>query len=153
MQDITRAAERYDAHFVTQLTASGSELELAILCLDPSPFVDASLACGRAAALFSATLTPPGYYRKVLGCPDARAVALESPFPPENLGLYCLPVSTRYREREASVSAISDALAVLARGKWETIWRFSELCLSETGLDRSLDPLPGDRDAGAGKRP
>ena len=117
MQDITRAAERYDAHFVTQLTASGSELELAILCLDPSPFVDASLACGRAAALFSATLTPPGYYRNVLGCPDARAVALESPFPPENLGLYCLPVSTRYRDREASVSAISDALAVLARGK------------------------------------
>ena len=102
---------------MTQLTASGSELELAILCLDPSPFVDASLACGRAAALFSATLTPPGYYRNVLGCPDARAVALESPFPPENLGLYCLPVSTRYRDREASVSAISDALAVLARGK------------------------------------
>ena len=27
----------------------------------------------------------------MLGCPDARAVALESPFPPEHLGLYCLP--------------------------------------------------------------
>ena len=117
VQDMTRAAERYDDHFVTQLTVYGSELEWSILCLDPSPFVDASLSCGRAAAMFSATLTPPGYYRSVLGCPDARAVALESPFPPENLGLYCLPVSTRYRDREASVSAISDALAVLAQGK------------------------------------
>ena len=117
VQDMTRAAERYDSHFVTQLTVYGSELEWSILCLDPSPFVDASLACGRAAAMFSATLTPPGYYRSVLGCPDARAVALESPFPPENLGLYCLPVSTRYRDREASVTAISDALAVLAQGK------------------------------------
>ena len=39
-------------------------------------FVDASLSAGRAAALFSATLTPPGYYRTVLGCPEARAVAL-----------------------------------------------------------------------------
>lgn len=117
VQDMTRSAERYDAHFVTQLTAYGSDLELSILCLDPSPFVDASLACGRAAAMFSATLTPPGYYKTVLGCPDARAVALESPFPAEHLGLYCLPVSTRYRDREKSVTAISDALAVLANGK------------------------------------
>lgn len=117
VQDMTRSAERYDEHFVTQLTAYGSDLELSILCLDPSPFVDASLACGRAAAMFSATLTPPGYYKNVLGCPEARAVALESPFPAEHLGLYCLPVSTRYRDRERSVSAISDALAVLANGK------------------------------------
>lgn len=118
VQDLTRTAERYDSHFVTQLTAYGSELTLALLCLDPSPFVDASLAAGRSAALFSATLTPPGYYRSVLGCPDARAVALESPFPPENLGLYCLPtISTRYRHREGSVSAISGALAALVRGK------------------------------------
>lgn len=118
VQDITRAADRYDTHFVTQLTARGSELELELLCLDPSAFVDASLGCGRAAALFSATLTPPGYYRGVLGCPDARAVALESPFPPDHLGLYCLPgISTRYRDREASIPAVSDALAALAGGK------------------------------------
>ena len=118
VQDVLRAAERYDEHFATQLTARGSELELQLLCLDPSPFVDASLSTGRAAALFSATLTPPGYYRTVLGCPEARAVALESPFPPENLGLYCLPsISTRYRQREASIRPISDALAALASGR------------------------------------
>ena len=118
IQDITRAAERYDSHFITQLTAHGSELELHLLCLDPAPFVDASLAAGRSAALFSATLTPPGYYRSVLGCADARAVALNSPFPAENLGLYCLPdISTRYRDRGSSVPAVSDALACLAQSK------------------------------------
>ncbi len=58
VQDLVRAAERYDSHFVTQLTARGSELELQLLCLDPAPFVDASLSTGRSAALFSATLTP-----------------------------------------------------------------------------------------------
>ena len=80
VQDIARAAERYDSHFVTQLTARGRELELQLLCLDPAPFVDASLAAGRSAALFSATLAPPSFYRSVLGCSDARAVALDSPF-------------------------------------------------------------------------
>ena len=118
VQDILRAAERYDEHFAAQLTARGSDLELQLLCLDPSPFVDASLSAGRAAALFSATLTPPGYYRTVLGCPEARAVALESPFPAENLGLYCLPsISTRYRQRDASIRPISDALAALASSR------------------------------------
>ncbi len=118
LQDIARAADRYDSHFVTQLTARGSELELHLLCLDPAPFVDASLAAGRSAALFSATLAPPTFYRSVLGCAEARAVALPSPFPPENLGLYCLPgISTRYRQREASVPAVADALAALARGR------------------------------------
>lgn len=75
-------------------------------------------AAGGLPALFSATLTPPGYYRNVLGCPDARAVALESPFPPQHLGLYCLPsISTRYRDREASIRPLSDALAAMAKGK------------------------------------
>ena len=69
LQDIARAADRYDSHFVTQLTARGSELELHLLCLDPAPFVDASLAAGRSAALFSATLTPPAFYRNVLAAP------------------------------------------------------------------------------------
>ena len=118
VQDLVRAAERYDSHFVTQLTARGSELELQLLCLDPAPFVDASLSTGRSATLFSATLTPPAYYRSVLGCADARAVALESPFPAGNLGLFCLPgISTRYRDRERSVQSVSDALARLAQSR------------------------------------
>ena len=125
VQDITRAAERYDSHFVTQLTARGRELELQLLCLDPAPFVDASLAAGRSAALFSATLAPPSFYRSVLGCSDARAVALDSPFPAENLGLYCLPnISTRYRDREASVQAVSDALAQLVQARTGNYFAF-----------------------------
>lgn len=48
-QDLLRAAERFDSHFAAQLTVFGSELVLELLCLDPAPFVDASLACGRAA--------------------------------------------------------------------------------------------------------
>ena len=67
--------------------------------------------------VFSATLTPPGYYRSVLGCPDARAVALESPFRPNIWALLPPCISTRYRDREASVQAVSDALAALARAK------------------------------------
>ena len=60
VQDVTRAAERYDEHFVTQLTARGSELYLHLLCLDPAPFVDGSLAKGRTRRRSSA---PPSLRR------------------------------------------------------------------------------------------
>ena len=62
LQDITRAAERYDAHFVTQLTARGSELEWELLCLDPAPFVDASLAAGRATTAPCWAVPMPGLW-------------------------------------------------------------------------------------------
>ena len=113
-----RVAEQYDAHSVSQWTARGSELEIQLLCLDPSDFVQKSLNRGRSAVLFSATITPPNYYKTVLGCGSATAVALPSPFPTEHLGLYCLGnVSTRYRDRAASLSPIAQALAAMVQAR------------------------------------
>ena len=61
-----------------------------------------------------------------------------SPFPPENLGLFCLPgISTRYRQREASVPAVADALAALAKGKTGNYLAFSPATLFAAGV-RSL---------------
>jgi Rad3-related DNA helicase len=110
-----RVAETFDAHFVLQLSAFGSELRAAQLCLDPSAFLQQNFALGCAAVLFSATLSPAGYYRDLCGIPDARAVALKSPFPPQNLGLWCLDqVSTRYRDRESSLDHVVSALHTMA---------------------------------------
>lgn len=123
VQDILRASERYDEHFAAQLTARGSDLELQLLCLDPSPFVDASLSAGRAAALFSATLTPPGYYRTVLGCPEARAVALESPFLQKISGSTVCPPSPPATASGTPASGPSRTPSRRWRpAGWATIW-------------------------------
>ncbi|MCI2046155.1 MAG: ATP-dependent DNA helicase [Faecalibacterium sp.] len=118
LRDFLRTAEGYDTHYVTQLSAHGAELTVSLLCLDPSEFLKKCFACGRAAVLFSATIAPPGYYRSILGCAEARAVALKSPFAPEHLGLFCLQnVSTRYRDRENSLAAITQALYAMATAR------------------------------------
>lgn len=107
-----RVAETFDDHFVLQATAFGSDVRLTQLCLDPSAFLQQNFALGRATVLFSATLAPPSYYKDLCGLPDARAVALKSPFPQENFALYCAcNVSTRYRDREAACAQIADYLA------------------------------------------
>ena len=111
-----RVAETFDDHFVLQLSAYGSQVRASLLCLDPSAFLAADFALGRAAVLFSATLTPASYYKDLCGLPQARAVALRSPFSQENMALLCAQsVSTRYRDRENSISAIAGYLAAMVR--------------------------------------
>ena len=113
-----RVSDTFDDHFVLQVAARGSEVRASMLCLDPSAFLESDFAKGRAAVLFSATLAPAGYYKDLCGLPDARAVALRSPFPQENLGLWCArQVSTRYKDREASIAQVAELLAVMVRGR------------------------------------
>lgn len=110
-----RVADTFDNHFVLQMSAVGSEVRAAMLCLDPSDFLAADFAKGRAAVLFSATLAPAGYYKDLCGLPDARTVALRSPFDPANMGLWCArQVSTRYKDRADSIAKVSDLLDVMA---------------------------------------
>ena len=113
-----RVADGYDEHYITQVSLTGGQVLARQLCLDPSDFLNASFALGRAAVLFSATLAPPSYYRDILGCPEARCVALPSPFPRENLGLFCAcRVSTTYRSRAASLDEVCRLLAAMTEGR------------------------------------
>lgn len=111
-----RIYELYDEHFTTMLSPSKSELKVQLLCLDASPFVDASMALGRASILFSATLSPVDYFIRTLGCEDsAKRIFLESPFPQENLCLLCADgISTRYADRQRTLSEVCEMIVQTA---------------------------------------
>ena len=113
-----RVADTFDDHFVLQITASGSEVRAAQLCLDPSAFLADNFTLGRAAVLFSATLAPASYYKDLCGVAEARAVALRSPFPAGNQGLFCIGnVSTRYKDRDTSLAAVAESLAAMVQAQ------------------------------------
>ena len=49
---------------------------------------------------------------------EARAVALRSPFPAGNQGLFCIGnVSTRYKDRDASLAIVEESLATMVRAR------------------------------------
>ena len=49
---------------------------------------------------------------------EARAVALRSPFPAGNQGLFCIGnVSTRYKDRDASLAIVAESLATMVRAR------------------------------------
>lgn len=65
---------------------------LTLRCLDASEHVAALTKRLSGAAFFSATLTPLPLYRAMLGGDEEDALlALESPFPRENLRVVALP--------------------------------------------------------------
>ncbi len=74
---------------------------LKLLCVNPAKSLGECMGKGRAGVLFSATLLPISYYKKLLGAaPEDAAVYAESSFDRERLGVFVgRDVTSRYRRR------------------------------------------------------
>jgi len=112
-----RTAELFDDHFVTLSQPIGykkkTSLKIRLYCINPARLLREGLERSKSALLFSATLTPPEYYRTLLGTSeDAHLIKLPSPFPSENLGVYIARrISTTYRKRQSSYDQVVDIIA------------------------------------------
>lgn len=114
-----KIAEQYGENYVAMVHGRGGHVEVRLLCLDPSGFLNESLEKGRASIFFSATLQPLPYYREVLGGgEEAKFLVLESPFTPDNLGLFIADgISTKYAHRSHSLPTVAAMLANMAAGR------------------------------------
>jgi Rad3-related DNA helicase len=113
-----RIAGLYDERFVTFVEHDRSEVKVKLFCLDPSQLVSEAGKRYRSRVYFSATLSPLGYFREMLGgLPEDYVFKIPSPFPKENWDVYVQPLSTRYRDRERSYEPIARTLAEVLAGK------------------------------------
>lgn len=109
----------YDETFRTKLVATEKNVAIKIFCLNPSSLLAQTLAKGKSAVLFSATLSPITYYQDVLGGKDNSLVyTLSSPFKTENLGIFTTPkLNVTYRFRSQNESRIIAALSTMVHAK------------------------------------
>lgn len=109
----------YDDGFRLRLSPSEQGVLLDTLCLDPAGIVGRCLGDGRSAVLFSATLRPIAYYRDLLGGEgEDEMLELNSPFEQENLAVAVMDkISTRYTDREETLSAVAGAVVATARAR------------------------------------
>ena len=108
-------AEGFGPHTLFDISR-GSGRHDSLLCLRnivPAPHLAPRLAAAHAATLFSATFRPARYMADMLGLPEsARWLDVASPFDASQLAVRVVPgISTRYREREASLAPIADLIA------------------------------------------
>jgi DNA excision repair protein ERCC-2 len=112
-----RVAELFNERYVFSLAPVGGRNVMARLyCVDPSEQLEQGLNRGRAAVLFSGTLLPMDYFRRLCNRrPDARELMLPSPFPAANRRvLIHASVATRYRKRSGSAGQIAELVHAVA---------------------------------------
>jgi len=107
----------YAEHHRTRASKPLKQREIKLLCLNAFAYLKEIYPLFHAVCGFSATLTPTRYFQQALGlAEDCRSVVLETPFPTQHLGVYVTTyVDTRYREREAHIDNICDAIAACYR--------------------------------------
>lgn len=108
-----RTAESYDERYVTYMQPTRDDFRVKLFCLDPSGRLKEALGRGRAAVLFSATLSPMDYFMKVLGGEETSyKLKLTSPFPTGNLCLLLNDrISTKYKQRAATYDLVAEAIS------------------------------------------
>ena len=121
-----RMADSFGAHSMFDITlndtpeAEGSLIQasqgfatLNIRNVVPAPFLNPRFTAAHSVALFSATLSPPQFYKDTLGLPLTTAwIDVQSPFSHTQLRVVAVNnISTRYQHRDQSLVPIANLMA------------------------------------------
>jgi DNA excision repair protein ERCC-2 len=100
-----RMADEFGSHSLFDATQEGADAALCIRCVNPGAFLNARFAAAVTAVLFSATLAPATFYRRLFGLPEATAwINVGSPFDRRQLEVRIEgSISTRYPDRSRSL--------------------------------------------------
>lgn len=111
-----KLAEQFGDHSLCTLSVTAGRQQgkrrrisasLALENLIPADFLKDRFALARSSVLFSATLNPGRYYQDLLGLPESSLwQTVASPFSSSQIDLQALDISTRFRDRVASVAPI-----------------------------------------------
>lgn len=117
-QHFLRIAKLYDERYVTYAEKERSDVRIKLFCLDPSHLLRQYSKGYRSQILFSATLSPLPYFRDMLGGDEETdyALAIPSPFSPEQLDVRIERLSTRYQDRERTMDRVAGLLRGMASG-------------------------------------
>ncbi|MCF7669654.1 MAG: ATP-dependent DNA helicase [Verrucomicrobia bacterium] len=104
-----RVLGSFNSSYVTIVESEPNGGRFRLFCRDPSSSLEAVLKKARSAVFFSATLSPPHYFKQILGAdtsyPELR---LPSPFPHDNLTVLIEQrISTNFTSREKTSDSVT----------------------------------------------
>ncbi len=150
-------AERLDERFHLLARTEQGDTVLQWFCTDPGELTAEVHRRCRSVTAFSATLSPPPHFRRLLGfADDAGWTETEWPFPPENLRVWIdSTVDTRWRSRKNATVHIAKRVGSAwnkTPGTW-LVWFPSFSWMEEVAaLLGELEPLVQPRSSTQGER-
>jgi Rad3-related DNA helicase len=111
-----KIVELVDDHYVIYAEKVRNDLIVKLFCFDPSELLRKMGKGYRSKIYFSATLSPLSYYQGILGGNgDDYVISIPSPFSEEQVNVMIKPLSTRYRDRKRTMSAIVSVIQSLVQ--------------------------------------
>jgi len=108
----------YDLQYRTLYEGGKTTRRITLYCTNAAGKLAEVYKKCRSEVLFSATLSPFAFYRDLSGVKaETPFLALPSPFPPEHLAVYHLPLDTRYQARERTLVSVVYAISVFVRAR------------------------------------
>ena len=107
-----RLADNFAEHSLFDVQQAGLQaVSVSIRSVIPGAYLRQKFANAACTVMFSATLSPPAFYRDVLGLPrDTPFLDAPSPFSSTQLKVQFSNISTRFRNRTATLMAIVDLM-------------------------------------------
>lgn len=102
---------------VISFDEDNEEKTFAIKCVDPSYVLKKKYDLARASVFFSATLSPMKFFMIMLGAKSSLKLRLDMPFSSDKLMIIQKSISTRYKDRFANISRISDLIYEFVQSK------------------------------------
>ncbi len=132
--------DRFDDAYKLFIFFEQGEIRAKIYCLDTAPVIRERLELGHGAVLFSATLSPLGYYRSILGGERSDdTLEVSSPFSSSQLSVSIMDkISTRFSEREDTLGAVSRVIAATVSARRGNYMIFSPSFAYSEALARSF---------------
>ncbi len=108
-----KLAELYGPHSLFDISLEGKHAKLCLRNVVPANLLRERWKAAHSATIFSATLSPPEYFKEMLGLPE-NTVVLEvpSPFGADQLRVQLSKdISTRYADRQGSLGSVAALIA------------------------------------------
>lgn len=116
---INDTLEAFDDGYEMFIFLENGKLSFKLFCIDTSRPIAKRLEKGHGTVFFSATLAPISYYRSVLGGDrSSELLEVSSPFDSSQLSVTVMDkISTRYSEREDTLTAVCRAISACVSAK------------------------------------
>jgi DNA excision repair protein ERCC-2 len=141
-----RISESIDQHYRCLLIQRPQGIGLKLYNLNPGPGLAIAMARLTSVVGFSATLMPQSYFQTLMGIGEkANWFQIESPFAPENLGVFATSyISTTYRERADSLYELADSIeAIVAQREGNYLVFLPSFAYLNEVRDKLVERYPG----------
>ncbi len=112
-----RISEFYNQHYRFFIELINDKVHVTQKCFNAANYIEETIENHtEGAVFFSATLEPIDYYVDLITNKNGQTINIPSPFDPSHLGLFIDPrTSTRYRDRDRSITPIIDTIYAVAK--------------------------------------